>query len=230
MKLRIGFLSVLLISSLLIASCGGSGTREWGGVFNFFAGVPTVEYSDTGEIGLGVNEDVGGWYGGDDGIGVVDGDDDGAGNFVSGSGSGASVIMPKDTYVSSGGGAPTWVNLGVGSIDVDATQVGVGGMTAVGAVQVFVQTSLSTFTGSTSFSKNLTVVMPLAGGLAGGTSVWLYQWNDGLQSWGAMNSVSQIGALDFVDSGGGWVTFFVNKGGQFAAFVAEHSSGTGGTQ
>lgn len=207
MRLNLVFVSLMLAVTLIVSSCGGSGGRfifsdNW---------LPLVQYAVTGRIDLAVdNAGFGGWYNGAESIGVED------------ESTGAGAIMYPNTYVTTGGMAPTWVNFGVAQLDSVPANAGVSGFTKVGGCKVVVETSLGL--ANTIFSRNLTVMLPLGVSLADGTAVTVFFWNG--SSWQNLSTVSQSGNAF---ASGGVVNIGVNRGGNFLVCTT-HGTGGGGGQ
>lgn len=207
MRLNLVFVSLMLVVTLLVSSCGGSGGRfiindNW---------LPLVQYAVTGQIDLFVdNAGFGGWFNGAESIGVED------------ESTGAAVIMYPNTYVTTGGFAPTWVNIGIAQLDAVPANSRVAGFTPVGGAKVIVETSLGL--ANTVFSRNLTVVLPLGVSLANGTGVTVFFWNG--SSWQNLATVSQAGNAIVSNN---TVTIGVNRGGNYLVCTS-HGTGGGGGQ
>ncbi|MEP0814862.1 MAG: hypothetical protein HRF49_09400 [bacterium] len=211
--MRFGFLAVLMAAALLATSCWGGGGRYLWETPPGAGWLPLVEWSWTGMIDLTMDGDGNSYYHGSDSIGVED------------DSSGAAAILPNDTYVTTNGMSPTWINFGVGPLDTAPANASYPGYYKIGGCQVTVDTSLGSF--GTVFSKNLTIVLPLYRQFTAGGGVTVFMW-DG-DSWERFAGASQFN--ETVDTGGWTVTIRYNRGGQFmVGLPSTHAQGTGGTQ
>ncbi|MCD6118401.1 hypothetical protein J7K50_01000 [bacterium] len=209
MRSIFGFLAVTLVAALFLTSCWGGGGRTLWETPGTSALLPLVEFANTGDIGLTLDDaGVGGYFTSANSIGVQD------------PASGASVVMLPDTYVTVNGMAPTWVDLGVGPMDKEPLNTALADMKKVGGCKVSVETSLGSV--GAMFSRNLTVTLPVAAGYADGTSAYVYWWSG--SAWQNFYSVSQSGGFNVY---GGFVTIQTNQGGNFAVFVDWHDAGSG---
>ncbi len=203
-------LSVMLVSTLFVASCWGGGGRTLWDTDPQAGLLPAVQFAFTGAIPLVVDTlGIGGWYHVDNNsVGVQD------------DGSGASVVMLPDTYLTVGGRAPTWVNLGVGPMDFTPANAAVVGMIKIGGCKIIAETSLGAT--NVEFSRNLTITLPVIDGYADNTAVYVYRWTG--STWQAVSTVSQSGGFRVVTD---LVALGINQPGNYAVFVTAHTGGSG---
>lgn len=203
-------LAVALASALFITSCWGGGGRTLWDTDPQAGLLPAVSFAFTGDFGLTTDDNgIGGWYPADrQSIGISDED------------SGASVIMLPDTYVTVGGRAPTWINLGVGPLDTAAANAVYGGFEKIGGAKIIVETSLGS--NGVLFSRNLVVTLPVVAGVVDGTSVSVYAWNG--TNWSGVTGVSQFGGFSVT---GSLVTIYIDSPGNYAVFRRIHTGGDG---
>ena len=201
-------LAVMLVSTLFVSSCwGGGGRTLWD--TNPQAGLlPAVQFAFTGVMDLVIDEfGIGGWFADtNNSVGVEDED------------TGASVVMLPDTYLTVGGSAPTWLNLGVGPLDTEAANASVVGMWKIGGAKIIAETSLGS--SNVEFSRNLTITLPVIGGYADGTEVYVYRWTG--SSWQGVSNVSQYGGFSVMSN---LVALGINQPGNYGVFVVYHSGG-----
>ena len=207
-------LAIALVSALFIASChGGGGRTLW--ETNPQAGLlPAVQFAFTGAFDLTIDAatpPMGGYYPATaQSIGIRDDD------------TGASVIMLPDTYVSVDGAAPTWVNLGVGPLDKTPANTARAGLEKIGGAKILAETSLGS--DKVWFSRNLVAQLPVVGGIADGSAVYVYSWNG--SDWTSFATASQVGGFNVF---GSLVTIDIDEPGNYAVFRTEpHNTGGGG--